>query len=166
MAKKSDPKPVLGYVQCPDCGERGSVHKAAGNRSAYLYKRCGCGCDQRNGPAVQSFLWYETEWLPDLRPDSPPNICTEQNYEALRDSRVMPQVNSDAAPNADNNPESESGAEPGTEADETGGAGSGDEPAGVGRVPDESAGSGKVKRLGLAALLGAVAVAILRSAAR
>ena len=66
-----DPKPVLGYIHCPDCGERGTVHQAAGKRH-HLYKRCGCGCDQRNGKKVQSVLWYDTEWIPELKPEDPP----------------------------------------------------------------------------------------------
>lgn len=66
-------KPVLGYFECGDCGGRGTVHAASGRRNQ-LYKRCGCGCDQRNGKAVQTRLWLETEWLAGLKPDSPPSV--------------------------------------------------------------------------------------------
>ena len=66
-------KPVLGYFECSDCGERGTVHAASGRRSQ-LYKRCGCGCDQRNGKAVQTRLWFETEWIEGLKPDNAPSM--------------------------------------------------------------------------------------------
>lgn len=76
-------KPVLGYMQCLTCGERGSVHAAAGRRNQ-LYKRCGCGCDQRNGPIPQSTLWYETDWLTGLKPESPPaQVLTREAYDSL-----------------------------------------------------------------------------------
>lgn len=93
-------KPVLGYIQCDDCGERGSIHQAAGRRKQ-LYQRCGCGCVQSNGKLVQSRMWYDTEWLHDLKPDSPPlEIYTQAEYsQALADSiarrsgRQLPPVN-------------------------------------------------------------------------
>lgn len=73
-------KAVLGYIQCGDCGERGSVHVAAGRRNQ-LYKRCGCGCDQRNGKVVQSRLWYDTQWLQDMKPEAAPaRVMSSEEY--------------------------------------------------------------------------------------
>ena len=63
MATKNNP--VLGYIKCSDCDGRSSVHKAGGNRSSYYYRRCDCGCDQRNGAAVQTALYNGCEWLSD-----------------------------------------------------------------------------------------------------
>lgn len=63
---------VLGYIECGDCGERGTVHKTARGKARYLYKRCGCGCDQRTGAAVQAILYDNTKWL-DESPEPPPN---------------------------------------------------------------------------------------------
>lgn len=86
-----DPKPVLGYIQCGDCGERGTVHESAGRRAGYLYKRCGCGCDQRNGKMVQSVLWYEAQWLDVDQlpegvelPNKPPNVYDLDEYQERR----------------------------------------------------------------------------------
>ncbi|MBC54108.1 MAG: hypothetical protein CMQ34_09790 [Gammaproteobacteria bacterium] len=78
-------KAVLGYIQCADCGERGSVHAAAGRRNQ-LYKRCGCGCDQRNGAVVQSRLWYETEWLDGMKPEkAPAQVQAPEDYSGQVD---------------------------------------------------------------------------------
>lgn len=74
-------KPVLGYRLCPDCGERGTIHQAGGRRGS-LYQRCGCGCVQSNGPLVQSRMWYETDWLPDLKPDpAPAKVLDPEQYQ-------------------------------------------------------------------------------------
>ena len=61
MATKNNP--VLGYVQCADCSGRSTVHKAGGNRSGFYYRRCNCGCDQRNGAAVQTALYNGCDWF-------------------------------------------------------------------------------------------------------
>ena len=64
---------VIGYIDCDDCGERATVHKTNRGKARYLYRRCGCGCDQRTGSAVQSRLFHETKWLGDA-PAPPPNV--------------------------------------------------------------------------------------------
>ena len=64
---------VLGYINCGDCGERGTVHKTNRGKARYLYKRCECGCDQRTGAKVQTNLFNHTEWLGDA-PEPPPNL--------------------------------------------------------------------------------------------
>lgn len=78
MATKNNP--VIGYRECPDCGQRGSVHKVGGSRNQ-LYQRCGCGCVQSNGPLVQSRFWYETKWLDDGAPVMPPMVLERAEYE-------------------------------------------------------------------------------------
>lgn len=125
MASK-DPKPVLGYYDCPDCEERGTVHQAGGRRSGYLYMRCGCGCDQRVGQKLQSLLWFETAWLDGLKPDSPPtNALGYEEYQAKYCGLAL--VNPEPAepevgPVNEDNPsdevmdEDEIGNEPGTDA--------------------------------------------------
>lgn len=65
---------VLGYIKCDDCGERGAVHQAKRGKGRYLYKRCGCGCDQRNGKAVQTALYYGTDWIVEPIPPRPTNV--------------------------------------------------------------------------------------------
>lgn len=79
MATKN--KPVIGYRQCPDCGDRGTVHQAGGRRGS-LYQRCGCGCDQRNGKLIQSRLFFETEFLDGLEPDLGDAIYSRDDYLA------------------------------------------------------------------------------------
>lgn len=75
--------PTLGYRDCPDCGERGSIHQAKG-KNRHLYQRgCDCKSVQSNGKMVQSRLWFETQWLPDLQPAEPPaDIYDREQYLA------------------------------------------------------------------------------------
>lgn len=63
---------VLGYYDCPDCGERGTVHRTKRGKARLFYKRCGCGCDQRSGADVQTKLYDGTQWICD-KPEPPPN---------------------------------------------------------------------------------------------
>lgn len=77
MATKNNP--VLGYRQCPDCGQRGSIHQIAGSRNQ-LYQRCGCGCVQPNGPFIQSRFWYETVWQGEA-PGMPAMVLPEAEYK-------------------------------------------------------------------------------------
>lgn len=51
--------PVIGTLDCKTCGEVATLHQTArSKRKGLLYKRCGCGCDQRTGAAVQK-RWRE-----------------------------------------------------------------------------------------------------------
>ena len=101
MATKNNP--VLGYIKCSDCDGRSSVHKAGGNRSSYYYRRCDCGCDQRNGAAVQTALYNGCEWLPDALesaglanpPPVPPNYVEstgEANSGAVESEYPEPEL--------------------------------------------------------------------------
>ncbi len=63
---------VLGYYDCTDCGERGTVHRTKRGKARLFYKRCGCGCDQRSGSDVQTKLYDGTQWIGD-KPEPPPN---------------------------------------------------------------------------------------------
>lgn len=65
---------VLGYINCTDCGTRGTVHQAKRGKGRYLYKRCDCGCDQRNGKSVQTALYYNTDWIVQPIPERPANV--------------------------------------------------------------------------------------------
>ena len=45
---------TVGTMNCADCGTVASLHETRrGKGRGLLYKRCGCGCDQRAGAAVQ-----------------------------------------------------------------------------------------------------------------
>lgn len=68
---------VIGYINCDDCGTRASVHQTTRGKGRYLYKRCACGCDQRNGAAVQTRLFNGTQWI-GAAPDAPPNLLTTE----------------------------------------------------------------------------------------
>lgn len=63
---------VLGYITC-EAGGRATVHKTTRGKGRFFYTRCDCcGCDQRNGAAVQSRIYNQTQWLGE-KPESPPN---------------------------------------------------------------------------------------------
>lgn len=65
---------AVGYIDCKDCGERGSLHLTKRGKGSFLYKRCGCGCDQRTGVKIQEKWRREMEPLPgfeDLRIEPP-----------------------------------------------------------------------------------------------
>lgn len=50
-------RPVVATFDCQECGELATVHqyaKGAKLKAGLLYVRCGCGCDQRTGDAVQA----------------------------------------------------------------------------------------------------------------
>ena len=78
MPRKKDAK-VLGRCKCPGCGGEMAVLQ---NARDYLYSQCdSCGCDQRNGKAVQSYLWNNTHWLegePESRPRNVPGSAPEK----------------------------------------------------------------------------------------
>lgn len=78
MPRKKDAK-VLGRCKCPGCGDEMAVLQ---NARDYLYSQCdACGCDQRNGKAVQRYLWENTHWLdgePENRPRNVPESVPEK----------------------------------------------------------------------------------------
>lgn len=80
---------VLGYIECADCKTRATVHRTSRGKSRYLYKRCDCGCDQRTGAAVQTWLFNNTQWI-GVVPDAPPNLLTtEKQPETTEKKAVM-----------------------------------------------------------------------------
>lgn len=71
---------VLGYITC-EAGGRATVHQTKRGKGRYLYTRCDCcGCDQRNGAAVQSRIYHNTEWLSGA-PEAPPNLQPKKMAE-------------------------------------------------------------------------------------
>lgn len=57
MARRNNP--VVGTLHCNTCGEVATLHETArGKGKGILYRRCGCGCDQRTGEAIQR-RWRE-----------------------------------------------------------------------------------------------------------
>ncbi len=97
-------RPVIGYIHCDDCGERGTVHQSARGKGRYLYKRCGCGCDQRTGKAVQTRLYFGMDRVvPDEEIKRPMNV-PEQQPDNL-DKSTVPAV-SDEPEEQPNEPES------------------------------------------------------------
>ena len=54
---------VVGTLPCGVCGEVASLHETKrGKGKGRLYRRCGCGCDQRTGAAIQA------EWRQSMTP--------------------------------------------------------------------------------------------------
>ncbi len=115
-------KPVLGTRQCPDCGEGGSIHLAAGKRGS-LYQRCGCGCRQENGRMMQSRFYYEADWRPDCKPAAPANVYPLEEYReklaALheRNRAAVGQPDRESQQSREVAPVSETGNEPVTKPD-------------------------------------------------
>lgn len=102
-------------------------------------------------------LWYQTEWLDDLKPESPPpNIYDEAEFdELLSKSFADRALGIPEQPEIDNTPEREKGAE--AETDDTG------EQADSSEESAEERGNGG--KIGLAAALGLGLVFVLRSMA-
>lgn len=54
MPKATDNRKPVGTLHCDDCGTVASYYQVQkGKRRGYLYKRCGCGCDQSSGVEKQ-----------------------------------------------------------------------------------------------------------------
>ena len=67
---------LVGHIDCPECGNRASVYQ---NVKSALYVRCpDCGCDQRNGRAVQTRVWYSMEPEPGVDACRPANVPEEK----------------------------------------------------------------------------------------
>ena len=76
MPRKKDAV-VLGHADCPTCDKKMAVLQ---NTRGYLYSRCDdCGADQRNGKAVQTRLWRNTNWIgePPTKPRNVPDDVPE-----------------------------------------------------------------------------------------
>ena len=75
MAKKKDSK-VIGRCDCLTCGSRMGVLQ---NVRHALYTHCPeCGSDQRNGAPIQTYLWFNTEWI-DGEPNEKPRNLKEKD---------------------------------------------------------------------------------------
>lgn len=53
---------TVGTLHCKTCGTEASLHQTARGKKRLLYKRCGCGCDQRTGAAIQK------KWAQEMTP--------------------------------------------------------------------------------------------------
>lgn len=63
----------LGRIKC-ECGATASVFQAK-RKGAHLYTRCpSCGLDQRTGAAVQSRLYWLTDWNGGIKPTKPQGV--------------------------------------------------------------------------------------------
>lgn len=67
MPRKANPVQV-GRMACVGCGSRIPVFI---NARGYFYTKCAeCGTDQRNGKAVQTHIYANTDWM-DTPPEPP-----------------------------------------------------------------------------------------------
>lgn len=55
---------TIGTLHCKTCDTEASLHQTARGKRRLLYKRCGCGCDQRTGAAIQK------KWAQEMTPRS------------------------------------------------------------------------------------------------
>lgn len=93
MTKVTDVKrPLVGRIDCNNCGEVAGLYKARrGKLTDLLYKRCGCGCDQRTGAAVQK------RWRENMQPES--------GYEYLKITGQQPDKQPEPEPDKQPEPE-------------------------------------------------------------
>lgn len=74
MARTNNP--VLGTIQCRECGQQATVHQTQRGKGRFLYTRCPeCNADQRTGQTFQARLWRETDWREGANPVKP--VCLE-----------------------------------------------------------------------------------------
>ncbi|NIB44741.1 hypothetical protein HBA55_34495 [Pseudomaricurvus alkylphenolicus] len=67
-AAKDGRKPV-GTAHCTECDSEAAFYQVQkGKRAGYLYKRCGCGCDQSSGKAKQHRWLAEMTVTGDMLP--------------------------------------------------------------------------------------------------
>ena len=76
MPKLANPVQV-GRMACVGCGNRIPVFI---NVRGYFYTKCAeCGTDQRNGKAVQTHIYLNTDWLDEAPP--PPRCVDPADLE-------------------------------------------------------------------------------------
>lgn len=77
-------RPVVGTLHCDECGETASLHQTARGKRRLLYRRCGCGCDQRTGEAIQKH-WRQ-------------NMTPRPGFEHLAEPKPEPEQPNKTAP--------------------------------------------------------------------
>jgi len=77
-------RPVVGTLNCDECGETASLHQTARGKRRLLYRRCGCGCDQRTGEAIQKH-WRQ-------------NMTPRPGFEHLAEPKPEPEQPNKTAP--------------------------------------------------------------------
>lgn len=86
MARTNNP--VLGTIQCRECGSQATVHQTQRGKGRFLYTRCPeCNADQRTGKAFQARLWRDTDWRPGAEPVRPP--CLDDDPEPVAEPGKM-----------------------------------------------------------------------------
>lgn len=133
MPRATDNRKPVGTEFCDGCGTTARFYQVQkGNRTGYLYRRCECGCDQKTGAGIQ------VKWLERMQRTPEPMI--PHPLEAVREQVQEPEATPD---------EPEQTTEP--EAPEP------QQQQGVNRKTE----SKKNGLIGLALLLGSVAVAVM-----
>jgi len=75
MPARKVPNPVLGTIDCPDCGGVCSIRQVRRGKGRYLYTTCpNCGTDQRNGSKVQTRLFFGAHWREGVDVIRPPCV--------------------------------------------------------------------------------------------
>lgn len=68
---------TVGTFLCSDCNTVADVKLTKRGKGTYLYVRCGCGCDQRTGKAIQE------KWAHQMTPRA--------GFEHLKPEQTEPQ---------------------------------------------------------------------------
>lgn len=83
--------PVLGTIDCSECGQMATVHQTARGKGKFLYTRCPeCKADQRTGKAFQQRLWNETIWRGE-KPVAPSNVDDDWQPAAPKTTESQPE---------------------------------------------------------------------------
>jgi hypothetical protein len=84
---------TVGTIDCKTCGQVASLHQTARGKRRLLYKRCGCGCDQRTGAAIQK------KWAQEM--------TARAGYEHLKQPAEPAEPAPEPEPEPENNQQSE-----------------------------------------------------------
>lgn len=68
---------TVGTFHCGDCDTVADVKLTKRGKGTYLYVRCGCGCDQRTGKAIQE------KWAQQMTP--------REGFEYLKPEQTEPE---------------------------------------------------------------------------
>ena len=77
---------TVGTLHCKTCETEASLHQTARGKKRLLYKRCGCGCDQRTGAAIQK------KWAQEMTPRQGFEHLKQERTESIEEPKAEPET--------------------------------------------------------------------------
>jgi hypothetical protein len=77
---------TVGTLHCKTCETEASLHQTARGKKRLLYKRCGCGCDQRTGAAIQK------KWAQEMTPRQGFEHLKQERPESIEEPKTEPET--------------------------------------------------------------------------